>query len=113
MSKEKGFAGESLGISHLEKLGFEIIEQNYRHGRSEVDIIAILDNRLLVFVEVKLRTHTAYGEPETFVTKNQERKILEAADEYILAINWHKGIRFDIITVDAQGRLEHFEDAFY
>jgi len=113
MSKEKGHTGESLAVTHLVRLGYEIVEQNYRAGRSEVDIIAMLDNRLLVFVEVKLRTNAAYGDPETFVTKNQERKILEAADEYIHAINWQKGIRFDIITVDALGQIGHIEDAFY
>jgi putative endonuclease len=113
VSKEKGHTGESLAVAHLEALGFEIVEQNYRFRRSEVDIIALLDNRLLVFVEVKLRTNTSYGQPETFVTKNQEKKILEAADEYIHATNWQKNIRFDIITIDAQGHVGHIEDAFY
>jgi putative endonuclease len=110
-NKTKGNQGEDLAVDYLQWQGYELLERNYRHGRSEVDIIVLKEN-LLVFVEVKLRSGNAYGEPETFVSEHQQEKIREAAEEYLYAINWSKNIRFDIITVDAQGKLEHFEDAF-
>jgi putative endonuclease len=110
-NKTKGKLGEDAAVAHLEGLGFEVLERNYRHGRSEVDIIALKDN-LLVFVEVKLRSGNAYGEPETFVGHRQTEKIKEAAEEFMYAIHWAKNIRFDILTVDAHGKVEHFEDAF-
>ena len=111
--KIKGNKGEAIAINHLETHGYEVLEQNYRHGRSEIDIISLKNNSILVFVEVKLRTNSAFGTPETFVSANQQQKIKEAADEYIHAINWQKNIRFDIISIDDQGKLEWFEDAFY
>lgn len=111
-SKIKGKYGEDLAVSYLEESGFEILERNYRHSKSEIDIIALLNNCLLVFVEVKIRNNQAFGPPESFVSPNQQRKILEAADEYIHGINWHKDIRFDIISI-YKGETLHFEDAFH
>jgi putative endonuclease len=111
--KIKGNKGEALAVSNLEGRGFEILEQNYRHSRSEIDIIALKDNSLLVFIEVKVRTNTDYGEPESFVSAHQQQKIKEAAEEYIHAINWQKNIRFDIVAIDREGKIEWFEDAFY
>ncbi len=97
----------------MESEGYEILERNYRHSRSELDLIALWKNDLLVFVEVKLRTRKDFGEAESFVSDNQQEKIREAAEDYILEINWHKDIRFDIVTIDESDRLEHLKDAFY
>lgn len=111
--KIKGNKGEAIAVEYLETAGYEVLEQNYRHGRSEIDIIALKNNSLLLFVEVKVRTREDFGTAETFVSEHQQNKIKEAAEEYIHAINWQKNIRFDIITVDGEGRIECFEDAFY
>lgn len=111
-NQHTGLSGENMAVAFLEKKGFEIVERNYRHGRGEVDIIGILDNELLVFFEVKVRKTNSYGEPETFVSTNQQNLIFQAADDYIIAINWHKDIRFDIISISGD-ELYHIEDAFY
>ena len=112
-NKIKGKYGEDAAVTHLEKEGFEILERNYRHKRGEIDIIALLENKLLVFIEVKLRSRIDFGHPEDFVTNAQERLIINGAEDYVFAINWHKDIRFDIMAVDPNGEIEHFEDAFY
>ena len=112
MSKIKGNRAEDLASAYYTSLGYELLERNYRYGRAEIDLIVLLSNRLLVFVEVKMRSGSNYGEPETFVSENQRRKILEAADDYIHAIHWDKDIRFDILTIDANDSIELFEDAF-
>ena len=90
----------------------EIIEQNYRYKRAEIDIIALKDD-WLVFIEVKFRKGNSFGHPEEFVSENQQQLIVQAADDYIAQINWKKNIRFDIITINPQLGIEHFEDAFY
>ncbi len=111
-TKSKGKYGEDLAVSFLEKKGFEITERNYRYGRGEIDLIGILENKLLVFVEVKLRKGNAYGEPETFVSNAQQKLIIKAAENYLFAINWKKDIRFDIISI-TRDEILHIEDAFY
>ena len=107
-----GKTAERIACDYFEKLGFEVAEMNYRHRRSEIDLI-VLNNGLLIFVEVKYRSSNKFGNPEDFVTDNQIRSILKAADEYVHSINWNKNIRFDIISINRKGELMHFEDAFY
>ncbi len=109
--KQIGQSGEMQAMDYLISQGFEILEQNYRYGRGEIDIIALKEN-LVVFVEVKKRKNNDYGNPEEFVSKNQQSLIMEGADDYIHAINWTKNIRFDIIAITGK-ELEHIEDAFY
>ncbi len=106
-----GIEGENRAVSHLESLGFEILERNYRYKRAEIDIIAMKSN-LLLFVEVKARKNNHFGNPEEFVSNSQKKLIIEAADDYIHAINWQKNIRYDIIAITGK-ELEHFKDAFY
>ena len=112
--KAKGNLGEENAVKYLKGKGLEIIERNYQYGHGEIDIIALLDNRLLIFVEVKVRKNDSFGNPETFVSENQQKSIVLTADYYIHAINWQKDIRFDIIAIDeSTGDFTHLEDAFY
>ena len=51
-----GHEGEEVATEFLQKLGWRIIERNWRAGRfGEVDIIAMDLNGALVFIEVKTR----------------------------------------------------------
>lgn len=112
INKIKGKRGEDLAKSHYEKLGCEVLEENYRFKRAEIDLIVLMEEKLLIFVEVKNRSRTDFGEAETFVSEAQQNRIKEAAEDYIFGINWQKDIRFDIVCVDRDDQLEVFEDAF-
>ena len=108
--KTKGIEGEGIAKRHYESCGYEILEENFRFGRAEIDLIA-LKKDLLIFIEVKNRSRKDFGEPETFVSDSQQKRIKEAAEEYIYGINWKKDIRFDIVSIDSN-KVEVFEDAF-
>ncbi|MEP5611185.1 MAG: YraN family protein [Cyclobacteriaceae bacterium] len=110
--KTKGKRGEELAQSHYKDSGYEILEENYRYKRAEIDFIALLGEELLVFVEVKTRSNNDFGEPETFVSNEQQSRIREAAEEYIFGIEWQKDIRFDIACINPKGTVEVFQDAF-
>ena len=112
-NKARGNEGEDVALHYLEDKGYEILERNFRNRRAEIDLIALWRNELLVFVEVKKRKDTSYGDPEAFALPGQQRLIIQAAEDYIFSINWHKDIRFDIIAVNDNNQIEHFEDAFY
>ncbi len=109
-----GAEGEELAKNFLEEKGFAIEEKNFRYKRAEIDLIALKDN-LLIFVEVKTRSNSRYGEPEAFVNHKKAALILEAAEHYVLEKNWLSDIRFDIISVVVKPivKIHHFEDAFY
>lgn len=111
-NKSKGVLGENLAESYFLKKGFKTLEKNYRYKRSEIDLI-VHHELLVVFVEVKYRSSSTFGEPESFVSPNQQVKIIEAADEFIHQLQWQGNIRFDIIAINSKKEIEHFEDAFH
>ncbi|HTK21226.1 MAG TPA: YraN family protein [Mucilaginibacter sp.] len=111
-----GRRGESLAKTFLEGLGYEILDENWTHGKAEVDLIAYKD-RMIIFTEVKTRTGNGFGEPEDFVDNHKQRLLAEAADEYIYLMDHHGEVRFDIISVlfdrNENYTLKHIEDAFW
>ena len=52
--QQRGALGEQAAVEYLRQNGFMIVEQNWREGKSEVDIIALRYDELH-FVEVKTR----------------------------------------------------------
>ncbi len=109
-----GKYAEILAARHLENQGYQIVSRNYRYKKAEIDIIAQKE-QLLCFVEVKARTSSHFGYPETFVKLYQQNLIKAAAENYIHTSNWNTTIRFDIISILQKNNvveLTHFEDAF-
>jgi putative endonuclease len=104
--------GENLAAEFLKNKGFIIAARNFRHGKAEIDLIVKKDDWLL-FVEVKTRSSTQYGEPEEFLSAFQVNRIFDAAEEYIFKTDWQGNIRFDVVTVKLgiEIMVEHFEDA--
>jgi putative endonuclease len=111
---EAGRRGEQLAADFLCNKGFEVLHRNYRYGKSEIDLIVKKDERL-VFVEVKARRNKEYGLPESFVNRSKARRIIKAAENYIFHTNWQGEIRFDIVAITHQPKLEvyHVVDAFF
>jgi len=113
--REIGELGEKLAQQHLLKLGYKILATNWYYGHLELDIVARDDNELVI-VEVKSRSGIRYEHPSEAATSGKMKRIIEAADAYILENDFDLETRFDIITVIffRQGHeLEHFKDAFY
>ena len=107
-----GARGENLAAEFLVNKGFEVVTRNFRHGRTEIDLIVKRDD-WLIFVEVKSRSSSEFGEPEEFVDDYKGRNVFEAAEEYIFSRDWRGHIRFDIVSVKLgeNPEIEHFEDA--
>lgn len=111
---ELGKEGENIACQYLEKKGYSIIERNWRYDRHEIDIIVENDN-FIVFVEVKTRTSTQWGNPEDFISKSQMKRIVLAADFYLKEYNIDKDARFDVISIvksKDNSEIEHIDDAF-
>lgn len=111
-----GRKGESLAKTLLQDSGYEILDENWTHGKAEVDLIAYI-NKTIIFVEVKTRTGNGFGEPEDFVDARKQKLLVEAADEYIYLMDHEGEVRFDIISIlfdkQANYKIKHIEDAFW
>lgn len=111
---ELGKEGEDAACNYLQKIGCRIIERNWRFHKYEIDIIAE-DDDYIIFVEVKTRTSSQWGNPEDFLSKGQIKRIVEAADFYLNEYDIEKEARFDVIAsikTKNSFEIEHFDDAF-
>lgn len=112
--QELGKLGEECAKEFYKQQNYVILETNWRCYHLEVDLIAI-NNEQIVFCEVKTRSSTTFGEPETFVTPEKQRNLIRAASQYIRWKGIDKEVRFDIVSVIVCGdkhQLHHLPDAF-
>ena len=70
LSNQLGREGEDLAAQYLLKNGYQILERNYRYRKAEIDIIALKEETLAI-VEVKSRTSSYFGSPESFVSQKK------------------------------------------
>ena len=114
---ETGKRGESLAAEFLEGKGWRIVERNFRAGRGEIDLIAWVGERLLVFVEVKTRSGDGFGGPEEAVDARKQDLLARTAGVYMEQIDYDWEIRFDIVAVllrkGSAPEIRHVEDAFF
>jgi putative endonuclease len=115
-----GQLGEQLAAEHLIRLGFQIVERNYRTRWGELDIVAF-DGQTLAFCEVKTRrVSPAGGSPLDAVRAPKRAQVRKMAGRWLIERTdrpYADTVRFDAIgiTLDPAGRLlslEHLEGAF-
>ncbi|MEX0993462.1 MAG: YraN family protein [Solirubrobacterales bacterium] len=118
-----GRRGEQLAAEHLQRLGYELVERNYRTRDGEIDLIAASD-AVLVFCEVKtLMVRRPAGRaafrPLESVTQPKRARIRRIARGWIAthSAGGREQLRFDAIgvTLTPSGglrELEHIEAAF-
>ena len=118
-SRVDGHFMELIICEGLRKRGFVILEQNYRVGRLEIDIIA-MQGDVLCFIEVKSRSHPiVMSELDRLVTPEQQNHLIWASNKYCQSLRRvkYRTVRFDYILVYAPDKLHpkkvtHIRDAF-
>lgn len=110
-----GKRGEEIACEFLRKKNFVILEQNFRSGRGEIDLIA-KQNETIIFIEVKTRSSEKFGYPEESVNESKKAKLKETAINYLEQRSLQNEIRFDIISITItkdKTDIYHIEDAFF
>ena len=113
--QQLGSEGESLACDELEKLGYCIVERNYRIRSGEIDIVAN-DAGTVVFVEVKTKTSGDFGDPVEEVTPQKMRQLVSMGEEYhAFHCQPTTPCRFDVVGVDCSlmpPKITLYQDAF-
>lgn len=106
-----GELGERAARGYIERMGFTILDTNFRCPYGEVDVVA-LEGDCLVFLEVRTRSGNALGSPEESITPTKERRLIATAETYLqsrsdLPSDW----RIDLVAVDVdrRGRITRIE----
>ncbi len=99
---DAGLDAEDLAARFLAKRGLTVVARNYRCRFGEIDLIA-RDGATIVFVEVRLRRHRAYGGAAGSIDWRKQRKLLTTARHFLSRQRQHcdPACRFDAILLDA------------
>ena len=111
-----GKRGERAAYNFLRKKGYEVLANNYRFEKTEIDIIC-RKGKTIVFVEVKTRTTEMHGNPEEAVDAKKQDKIVRTAERFIQTNDMLGDVRFDVVSVivdgDKKEKITHIRDAFF
>lgn len=108
-----GRLGEERAQKFLKKMGWKILETNYRYSRfAEIDIIA-KDKDIIVFIEVKTRSTTNFGHPFEAISKSKLQNIFKAGLAYLQTTKeTYKSYRIDVVSVIGKEnpKVEHLKN---
>ena len=113
-----GRLGERLAAEHLERLGYTVVDRNYRTRFGELDLVAT-DDYVLVFCEVKTRRDGS-GAPFDNLGEAKRRQVRSMGAIWLAEVKERPRtteLRFDAIgiLVDHRGALvslNHLQGAF-
>ncbi len=110
-AQKRGVDAEAAAAAALTRDGWTIRASRLRTKAGEVDLVAERDG-LIALIEVKARR--TLSDAAVALGSRQQARLLAAA-EIILANHpaWGgAGVRFDLLLVDAMGRVRRIADAF-
>lgn len=102
-SHARGRWGEDLAVRHYRRLGYEVLDRNWRPAggpqRGELDIV-VRAGDTVVFCEVKARRTDAYGGPVVAVDRRKQLRVRRLAAAWLAAhdVRWGE-IRFDVVAI--------------
>ena len=110
-NRARGQWGEDRAAAHYRRLGYDVIDRNWRSATGELDLI-VFDGSTYVFSEVKARRTADFGPASAAVTVAKQRRIRQLAVEWLRDHDVHaSSIRFDVVAITGN-ELELITDAF-
>lgn len=116
--RARGDAVEAAARAHLQRAGLRAVASNASYRGGELDLVMLDRDRsgeVLVFVEVRYRHDDAYGGGAASVDRRKRRKLVTAAQSFLLAHPQHAQLpcRFDVVEADGEPpHLHWIRDAF-
>ncbi|MBD3755834.1 MAG: YraN family protein [Gammaproteobacteria bacterium] len=111
-----GHAKEQDAAHWLQQRGFDIVAQNYRFKKAEIDLIGFHQpQQRLVFFEVKYRQNADYGHPSEHLSPAQQARIRQAAEHFLLTHPHYANysMQFDLLAFSGEeSEPQHIENAF-
>lgn len=94
-----GAVAEKLAAAYLQQNGLVLLESNFRCRFGEIDLI-LQDAGVIVFAEVRLRTHGSFGGAAASITLPKQARIVKAAQVYLQKLNRQPPCRFDVVLMN-------------
>lgn len=115
--KARGDAAEDRALAWLTARGLRLVQRNYRVAGGprarggEIDLILREPDGTLVFVEVRQRRGAGHGGAAASVTAAKQRRLVLAAQHYLLRYVSPPPCRFDVVALDGDA-IEWLQAAF-
>lgn len=104
-----GHSAEDLVSRWLESSNYQVVAQNWRTRRCEIDIVAAKD-KVVYFVEVKYRSSAGFGSGLEYITAKKLEQMLFSANMWLAINNWSGDYRICAAEVDAFEDINFVED---
>jgi len=107
-TKKVGDAAEDEALRYLQQQGLRLVCRNYRtpgRGGGEIDLVLRERDGTLVFVEVRRRRSCLHGTAAESVGRTKQRRVVLAAQHYLLQLRTLPPCRFDVLEVTPEGCL--------
>lgn len=106
-----GEQAEQRALAHLQAQGLRWVASNFRCRFGELDLL-MQDQQTLVVVEVRYRKSDHYGTALESVTATKQARIIAATQVYLAANRVTSAVRFDVVALSGDGRLQWVKNAF-
>ncbi|WP_020654391.1 YraN family protein [Massilia niastensis] len=100
----QGHDWEQKALAYLKRQRLSLLTENFRTKGGEIDLV-MLDGSTLVFVEVRQRADDLHGGAAASITPAKIRRLVCAAQAYLLRYPVTPPCRFDVIAIEG-GRIE-------
>jgi len=99
--QRQGQAWEQRALDHLQRQGLRLVEANFHCKGGEIDLV-MRDGAALVFVEVRQRAARRHGGAAASITPAKLRRMVRAAEFYLLRFAQMPACRFDVVAIDGE-----------
>lgn len=99
--QSQGRDWERVALRHLKRQGLALVETNFSCKGGEIDLI-MRDGDCLVFVEVRQRAGTTHGGAAASITPAKLRRVVRAAQVYLLRLPKTPACRIDVVAIDGE-----------
>ncbi len=102
-----GDAAEQAALHFLEQQGLTLVQRNFRCKLGEIDLI-MQEGSTLVFVEVRFRQHSQFGDGAASVTWRKQQRLIRAAQYYLQrSRQTERPCRFDVLSATGTQSTTH------
>lgn len=98
-----GQQAEDIALKFLQSKGMRLIARNYRCKLGEIDLV-IQDDGALVFIEVRYRKQSDFGDGAESVDFRKQQKIIRSAEHFLQQHRQYSQspCRIDVISISKQ-----------
>jgi len=111
-TQNQGYQIEQKAMCFLQSAGLVYIRKNFHCAYGEIDLI-MQDKNYLVFVEVRSRNNSQYGNAVESIVSSKQKKLIKTASYYLQQNNLYNKVdcRFDVIGQDTNQKLYWIKNA--